>query len=180
MAKFVEHDDGSVTVTLDFTASERQLSAHNVTADITSIVDAGIKYLLANGWNGAITDSVSGHKGKYEEEGLDPDTIAAKLDATRQAKGQAICEGSMRLGGGGGARLSERDKMIRDAALAYLAKRVDVPKKLRDAQPLVDALLAKPEGRKIVAQVDAMLALLAGDDEGLEGEASPPRKGKGE
>lgn len=160
MATFTEHNDGSVTMTIEFPADKRQLTAHGVTADITSVVDAGIFYLLANGWNGAITDSVSGHKGKYEDEGLDPDTIAAKLDATRQAKGQAICAGEMRLGGGGGARISERDKMIRDACLKYLAKRGDVPKKLRDAQPLVDDLLAKPEGKKIVKQIDAMIKLL--------------------
>lgn len=159
---YEEGENDSLRVSLDIPADQRKLSAHGVEADLSSVDAAGLIYLLHNGWSGAITDSVSGHKGKYRDEGLPADEIESRLDATRQAKGQAICAGEMRLGGGGGARISERDKMIRDTARMALVKAGALSKdaKVREAQPIIDDFLATPKGQKLVVQVDTMLAVM--------------------
>lgn len=158
--------DDSLTVTLRVSAAERKLEAHGVSADLSSVAAPGLVYLLANGWNGAITDSVSGHKAKYAAEGRSPKEIEAALDATRQAKGQAICAGEMRLGGGGGARIDPVDRLIRDTAMQALQNMGKLPKdaKIRDSKAVIEDFLATPKGKKIAEQARAMAALLDGND----------------
>lgn len=122
------------TFTIDATSAHLEAHGHKVALD--SLPDASINYLIRLGFTTAINNCTAGMAAKLREEGANDTDIAKALAAERADKFAQICGGSLRVGGGG-VRLDDQARYVRDKVLAVVkarlvAMKLPVPEKMTD------------------------------------------------
>lgn len=147
-----------INITPDFA----MLEAHDHKVAVDALPNASLLYLIRLGFTTAMNNCTAGMVKALTDEGLTQSDIAAALAAERADKFAQICGGSLRVGGGG-VRLTEESRYVRDKVLAVAkarlaALKVPVPDKLTDLVKAAALVIADDERQTIEADARAAFA----------------------
>jgi hypothetical protein len=119
-AESVDHNNGDLAVLLNFSADSRTLEFHGVKVDISSIVPAGLIYLIGLGYSTSLTQCNAGVATAMRDEGKSQAEIDKALAENREERCQKICDGSITKRGGGQPKKALDSKLLDDMAWAGL------------------------------------------------------------